>query len=180
MGHPSRWNNKTVLLFDYFAVALHEGDKLQDVRFQLYDHDASGNVTKQMYGGVWHIVYNGYLNWWSTTVPPLKTSYNCSDIRFSKWLESIRKDVECTFGILNGRFQILKTGFRLLGQRSADYILLTCCALHNWLLNEDGLSAGWEEGTPSIWERSLGFHDVCNAQEHLPAAIQRLISPMDL
>jgi hypothetical protein len=179
MGHPARWNDKTVVLFDDFAVALHEGKKLQDVRFQLYDHDASGNVTKQMYCGVWQIVDNGYLNW-STTVPPLKTSCNRSDIRFSKWLESIRKDVECTFGMLKGRFRILKTGIRLLGQRSADNIFLTCCALHNWLLNEDGLSAGWEEGTPSIWEGSLGFHDVCDAQEHLPAAVHRLMSPMDL
>jgi hypothetical protein len=31
---------------------------------------------------------NGYLNR-STTVPPLETSFNCSDFRFSKWLESI-------------------------------------------------------------------------------------------
>jgi hypothetical protein len=74
-----------------------------------------------MYGGVWQIVDNGYLNW-STTVPPLKTSCNRSDIGFSKWLESIRKDVECTFGILKGCFRILKTGIRLLGQRSADNI----------------------------------------------------------
>ncbi len=113
MGHPARWNDKAVVLFDDFAVALHEGEKLQDVRFQLYDHDdASGNVTKQMYGGVWQIVDNGYLNW-STTVPPLKTSCNRSDICVSKWLKYIRKDVECTFGILTGRFRILKTGIRL-------------------------------------------------------------------
>lgn len=179
MGHPARWNDKTVVLFDDFAVALHEGEKLQDVRFHLYDHDASGNVIKQTYAGVWQIVDNGYLNW-STTVPPLKTSCNRSDIRFSKWLESIRKDVECTFGILKGRFRILKTGIRLLGQKSADKIFLTCCALHNWLLNEDGLSEGWEDGVPSIWEGSIGYHDVCDAQEHLPAAVQRLMSPTQL
>ena len=147
------------MLFDDFAMALHEGTKLQDVRFELYDDiDSSGNIRKQSYAGAWQIVDNGYLNW-STTVPPLKTSFNRSDIRFSKWLESIRKDVECTFGILKGRFRILKTGIRLLGQKSADNIFLTCCALHNWLLSEDGLSVGWEEGTPIIWEGSIiGYH----------------------
>ncbi len=36
---------------------------------------------------------------WSTTVPPMKNTCNCSEIRFSQWLESLRKDVECTFGI---------------------------------------------------------------------------------
>jgi hypothetical protein len=52
MGHPARWNDKTVVLFDDFAVALHEGEKLQDVRFHLYDHDASGKIMKQIYTGV--------------------------------------------------------------------------------------------------------------------------------
>ncbi len=120
-------------------MALHEGKKLQGGRFQLYDHDASGNVAKLMYGGVWQTVDNGYLNR-STTVPPLKRSFNRSDIRSSKWLKSIRKDVDCTFGILKGRFQIEKPGNRLPGQKSADNIHLTCCALHNWLLHEDSLS----------------------------------------
>jgi hypothetical protein len=179
MGHPARWNDKTVVLLDDFAVGLHEGTKLQDVRFDLHDVDSSGNVIKQTYAGVWQIVDNGYLNW-STTVPPLKTSFNRSDIRFSKWLESIRKDVECTFGILKGRFRILKPGIRLLGQKSADNIFLMCCALHNWLLNEDGLSEGWEDGTPSIWEGSIGFHDLCDAQEHIPEHVWRLLSPHEL
>lgn len=32
------------------------------------------------------------------------------EIRFSAWLESLRKDVECTFGILKGQWRVLKTG----------------------------------------------------------------------
>ena len=71
------------MLFDDFTVALHEGKKVQDVRFQLHDHAAAGNVVKQMYAGVWQIVDNVYLNW-STTVPLLKTSCDRSDIWFSK------------------------------------------------------------------------------------------------
>jgi hypothetical protein len=55
-GHPSRWNDKTVVLFDHFAVALNEGRTLQDVTFKLYDYDSSGDVTKQKYKGAWLIV----------------------------------------------------------------------------------------------------------------------------
>ena len=52
--------------------------------------------------------------------------------------ESIRKDVECVFGILKGRFRILKAGIRLHGVDNADSIWSTCCALHNLLLEIDG------------------------------------------
>ena len=136
--------------------------KNQDVRFQLYDHYA---LTTS---------WNRYMLEYSR----LLTMF--SDIRFAKWLESIRKDVKCTFGILKGCFRILKTSIRLLGQKSADNIFQTCCALHNWLLNEGGLSERWEEGTPTIWEGCIYFHDVCNVQELQPAAEQRLMSPMEL
>ena len=137
-GHPSRWNDKTLVLFDDFAVSLNEGRKMQDFTFELYERDVSGNVTKAKYRGPWLIVDNGYLNW-PTTVPPFKRTCSRQEIRFSQWLESIRKDVECTFGILKGRFRILKSGIRLFGQEAADKIFLTCCALHNLLLDVDGI-----------------------------------------
>jgi hypothetical protein len=99
---------------------------------------------KVKYKGAWLIVDNGYLNW-ATTVPPMKKSCIRSEIRFSAWLESMRKDVECTFGILKGRFRILKMGIWLHKQKAADMIFLTCCALHNMLLDVDGMDPQWEE-----------------------------------
>ena len=39
---------------------------------------------------------------------------------------------------------MLKHGIRLHGLESCDRIWLTCCALHNLLLDEDGLSTVWE------------------------------------
>jgi Plant transposon protein len=38
--------------------------------------------------------------------------------RLSEWIESFRKDAECVFGILKGRFRVLKTGIRLDGPQS--------------------------------------------------------------
>jgi DDE superfamily endonuclease len=64
------------------------------------------------------------------------------------------KDVECTFGIMKGRFRILKTGIRLHRVEATDKIWMTCCALHNYLLDVDGLNEGWESGVPSYWERA--------------------------
>ncbi len=73
----------------------------------------------------------------------------------------MRKDVECTFGILKGRWRILKAGVRVHGVEQVDKIWLTCCAFHNWLLDIDGLSEEWKEGIPVIsdWEGPLADMD---------------------
>ena len=48
------------------------------------------------------------------------------------------------FGILKGWFIIFKAGMRLYGVDVADSIWLTCCALHNWLLEIDGHTVEWD------------------------------------
>jgi hypothetical protein len=74
---------------------------LEDNTFELLAHGRGGEVITVKYKGVYVIVDNGYLNW-SCTVPPFTVMSNDVDeIRWSKWTESMRKDVECTFDILN-------------------------------------------------------------------------------
>ena len=108
------------------------------------------------YKGVYVIVYNGYLNW-SCTVPPFTATSNVDEIRWSKWLESMCKDVKCTFGILKGRWRILKAGVRIHGVDGVDDVWLACCELHYWLLDIDGLNGAWEHGVPmSNWEGPMG------------------------
>ena len=109
---------------------------------------------------------NGYLNW-GVTVAPMKVSETRAQLRFSKWLESMRKDVECTFGILKGRWRILKAGVRVQGTSKADMIWKTCCALHNWLLEVDGLNEDWH----SDWIGDLGNLN----QQDLPTGVQAAI-----
>ena len=64
----------------------------------------------------------------------------------------MRKDVECTFGILKGRFCILRYGLRFHSIPKCDQIWLTYCTLHNFLLDIAGLDKDWENGIPSYWE----------------------------
>ena len=112
----------------------------------------------------------GYLNW-SSTVPPVKNAVAFVQERWSKWAESMRKDVECTFGILKGRWRILKTGIRLQSLNAADDIWFTCCALHNMLLEVDGLNTRWYEGVPSDYEGEMGLHDVRDVRAHVAPAV---------
>ena len=50
---------------------------------------------------------------------------------------------------------------------------LTCCAMHNMLLDVDGLSVGWQNGVPSHWELQSGQFQ----ENDIPDAIRRLVSP---
>jgi hypothetical protein len=92
-----------------------------------------------------------------------------------------RKNGECTFGILKGRWRILvKTGIRLNRVECADKTFLTCRALHNWLLETDRLSTSWNNGIPTIdseWDGPLGEHhpeDNCI----IPQAICNIHNPV--
>ena len=87
----------------------------------------------------------------------------------------MHKDVKCTFGILEGRWQILKTGVRIHGVDGVDDVWLTCCALHNWLLDIDGLNGAWEHGVPmSNWEGPMGDMDFEGLNDGVAHTIARL------
>ena len=167
-GHPGTWNDKTLVLYDGLIRGVHEGELYSDNEFKLIELNDDNEEVEVTYKGAWFIVDNGYLNW-SCTVPPIKHPITYEEIRFSEWLESMRKDVECTFGILKKRFSVLKTGFRLQSIAQCDKVWRTCCALHNLLLFNDGLDKNWETGKKMKTSS-------CDVNDVIPFAIQRLIS----
>jgi hypothetical protein len=130
---------------DSFVSGICDNSILDKVGFELLAHDKEGRIKILRFTGAYLIVGNGYLDW-SCTVPPFGVSNNVDKIWWSKWLESMRKDVECTFGILKGRWRIIKSGVRLHGVDAVDSVWFTCCALHNWLLEIDELTYEWVGG----------------------------------
>ena len=179
-GGPGCWNDQTMVCLDQFISGIRDGLLLQDNDFELLDYDRLGNVISVKYKGVYVIVDNGYLQW-LCTVPPFTVTSDMDEIRWSKWLESMRKDVECTFGILKGRWRILKSGIRIEGVGAVDKVWLTCCALHNWLLEIDGLNAEWSEiSIPgSDWEGELGDCDFEGINVRVPWSLARLSQRLD-
>jgi hypothetical protein len=174
-------------LFDAFVRGIYKGKILDDDEFTLFELDEKGDVVEVQYQGAWLLVDNGYLNW-PTTVPPFNRTIHYKEIRFSQWLESVRKDVECTFGIMKGRFRILKTGIQIHGVKATDKVWLTCCALRNYLLEVNGLDKDWMHGGREIGEPpqcmvegKLGNHHSADVAEHGPNfAIGWLNSPEDM
>ena len=100
---------------------------------------------------------------WKTLIAPSKYPIDHDDLVFSKRLESVRKDVECFFGILKGRFRILKLAIPYHKQKDIDNVFFTCCILHNMLHTYD--NRGEMEVEPD-WTGSAGLH---NVWEHDPA-----------
>jgi hypothetical protein len=62
-GHPARWNDKTLVLFDGFVRGVHEGTLLDNLDFELLERNREGDIVTVKYKGCWFLVDNGYLNW---------------------------------------------------------------------------------------------------------------------
>jgi hypothetical protein len=159
---------------------LRDGILLQDNDLKLLDFDRLGNVISVKYEGVYVIVDNGYLQW-SCTVPPFTITSDMDEIRWSKWLESMQKDVECTFGILKGRWRILKSDIRINGVDAVNNIWFTCCALLNWLLEIDGLNADLSGVSMPVsdWEGNLGDCELEGINVTIPWSLTCLSQQLD-
>ena len=79
----------------------------------------------------------GYCQW-TCLIPPFKDQTEASEfLGWSKHVEGLRKDVECTFDILKKRFMVLKNPIRFEKPGVIQDMFVTCCAMHNALLEYD-------------------------------------------
>ena len=87
---------------------------------------------------------------WRILQEPLKHATAYSQIRWNKWLESVRKDIERVFGILKKRFLILKYGMEYNSQKKCDNVFLACCMIHNILHAHNGYGDQWDEALDDL------------------------------
>ena len=86
-----------------------------------------------------YLICDGGYHRWSCLINPFHMQPPGTDLeRWSKALESLRKDIECVFGILKLRFKILKHPIRMHSPEAIHKMFVTCCVLHNLLLDYDG------------------------------------------
>ena len=131
-------------------------NKYGNLVFNLIDKNGKVMVVKGAY-----VITDGGYEPISIFINPqlLNSSREC--IVWSEFIEAVRKDVECTFGILKNRFHFLKYGSRFHDQFVVEAAFVSCCILHNMLLILDGLDisaweldAAWDslELDPSLWD----------------------------
>ncbi len=104
--------------------------------------DDNGIVTE------WHggflITDGGYDSMALCMDPGSPTSYDYRHVLFREWLESVRKDVECFWGNVKGRFRILANPVRMHSLADIEALVHTCVCLHNLIHKHNGWDAADE------------------------------------
>jgi len=87
--------------------------------------------------------------------------------------EGVRKDFECTFGIMKRRRRVLKVPSLLSTDVQVDHVFRTCTILHNMLLQFDNLDTlGLEEGD---WELVTDLNEVANLEPNVEGLPDELV-----
>lgn len=133
-GWPGTTSDKTIVKHDDFVMQMHEGGLYSDKEFLLCHENGRYYRHKGYY-----LICDGGYHRWRVLQCPVHHSGDPRTARWSKRLTSTRKDVECTFGILKGRFRILKLPLQFHEVEFINQIFATCAVLHNRLLEYDGL-----------------------------------------
>lgn len=106
-------------------------------------------------------------------IPPFKTPLNLDEVFWSKRLESIRKDIECLFGRLKGRWRLFKGTILFDRREKIDNAWFTACILHNMLHALDGLGdldedADWVGSAGALGEGAQAAVEVADNEQPAP------------
>ena len=74
---------------------------------------------------------------WAVFVKTVSAPQSAEDKLFSLRQESVRKDVECAFGVLQSRFNIVNRPSRLWKQADVINIMQACVILHNMIVEDE-------------------------------------------
>jgi hypothetical protein len=141
-GEYGSLNDKTICKMDPFVADIMHGRIYKDVESTIYSKDGTEKVIVK---GA-HLICDGGYHKIPAMICPMSFRTDMKEVFWSEWVESVRKDVECTFGILKKRFTILKNPFQGHDLDLLDDVFVICCMLHNMLLIVDGGSYNWLRG----------------------------------
>ncbi|CAL5413495.1 unnamed protein product [Camellia sinensis] len=119
---------------------------------------------------------------WSTFVKTIPSPRGNKQIHFAKAQESVRKDVERAFGVLQARFAIVRGPARFWKVETLKVIMKACIILHNMIVederNEKNIDCNYDaieeslplvvshERTPELYEFIQNHHHIRDRQTH--------------
>jgi hypothetical protein len=124
-------NDKLIVKACEETKAIIEG-AMEHILFHLYDGD--GNLVKVQ--GGYLIADGGFLRI-GCMMDPGHGSWSMNEVRWSEFLESIRKDVECFYGILKNRFRFCIGPIEVRDYEVVEAAFQCCTMIHNMILEFD-------------------------------------------
>ncbi|XP_047961640.1 uncharacterized protein LOC125206429 [Salvia hispanica] len=103
------------------------------VNAPMIDFTVNGNACHMSY-----YLADGIYPRWSTFVKTFSNLQDTRQILFRERQESARKDVERAFGVLQGRFNVVKAPSRLWYVKNIADIMYTGIILHNMIIADEG------------------------------------------
>jgi hypothetical protein len=143
-------NDKTITANDSFPFRVACG-KYRNVEYILYNEQDIPQLCK----GIYFIVDGGYEKD-AHLMCPKAWPVHLIDVKWSEWLESCRKDVECTFGIIKARWRSLRSGILYTSPEVIGHAMKPASILHNVLL-----TCTWSTITSAlgIWRARVGRNE---------------------
>ena len=141
-GFPGARNDKTIVRYDEIQRALKENPGYNEREYEVW----VSNEDKEIKRGV-HSLCDGGYHKWLTAICGAK---HCDHADLKAWsglCESVRKDVECLFGIMKKRFRILGVASLAHFAENINMVVKVCSVLHNMLLEFDGLDTAGDNAT---------------------------------
>ena len=130
---PGSFNDKTLITFDTFHnIDLRENPIFTKQEFDLFD--TAGNRMRER--GVYMLADGGYRGWRTTVHAFTNTLPESWNAKWTRMHESLRKKVECAFGILKKRWRILHVESLCRDERVFEKVFKVCCCLHNIIHEE--------------------------------------------
>ena len=141
---PGSVNDKTSVKYSTFVNQLKSREIYSSVYFTIRTGvgDDDYILMKFAYlicdGGFvsWSVLINGYSQF----------SHVEREYRFTDWLASVRKDVECFYGRLKQRFRFFINPITLRDPNDITNAFFTACIINNMIIDYDGLTSIWELG----------------------------------
>lgn len=88
---------------------------------------------QQFWEGVYFLSDQGYQKI-RAFIDPTTPCFNHTERLFTEWIEAVRKNVECFFGILKSRYRLLKNAVRYHDIKVINDAFRTCCVVHNMII----------------------------------------------
>ncbi len=139
-AHAGATNDKFVIRGDEFHTRIMHTELYKDYKFDLFTSKDGAKTTR--YKGCYVLCDGGYGDWRN-----LVSAFSCVEpfsprANWSHRVGSVRKDSECTFGVLKARFRVLTS--RMYRRKAADVenLFKVCCCLHNMIMRARDVRPG--------------------------------------